>query len=313
MTERVLLIDTDSTIPNLALMKLSTYWKAQSAEVGFGVENPTRIYDSIVFTRDAHLADGLRFYYPHAEIDLGGTGYDLHKTLPPEVEDCNPDYSLYPEMDYSLGFSSRGCIRNCSFCFVPRKEGKFRRYKHPREWYNPAFRKIVFLDNNILADRDWFFEVTDWVQEKKLRVEFNQGLDIRLMTPEIAQRITELHPIRDFNFAYDNKCYRSAVKRGIELLTEAGFNMRSKSHVYVYCHGDDMYEDAVERCKELKSWNATPFVMVDPQGDLSLRVKRLRRWGTRSWYTWSCDPEDFWYMNGCNRGDEDRAKAQNRN
>lgn len=43
MTERVLLFDVDSTIPNLALMKLSTYWKNLGAEVGFNIADPTKV------------------------------------------------------------------------------------------------------------------------------------------------------------------------------------------------------------------------------------------------------------------------------
>ena len=84
-----------------------------------------------------------------------------------------PDYTLYPEFDYSIGFSSRGCIRTtttCPWCIVPIKEGRFRRVAHPSEWYNPAYSKIVLLDNNILADKAWFLQITDWCAEKNLNV-----------------------------------------------------------------------------------------------------------------------------------------------
>lgn len=118
-------------------------------------------------------------------IDVGGTGIDVHKNLPGEVDLLMPDYSIYPDMDYDLGFTSRGCNRNCPFCFVPRKEGKFRIHQHPREFHDPTHRKVKLLDNNILFDKSWFFEVTDWIMENKLAVEFNQGLDIRLMDKEI--------------------------------------------------------------------------------------------------------------------------------
>lgn len=98
---KVLLIDTDSTIPNLALMKLSAWHKAQGDQVSFSESEPDRIYGSIIFKKNKHLLSGIKAFYPDAEIILGGSGYDLKATLPAEVEAMCPDYSLYPDMDYS--------------------------------------------------------------------------------------------------------------------------------------------------------------------------------------------------------------------
>ena len=77
MPERVLLIDVDSTIPNLALMRLSTYWKQKGAEVGFNIPDPTKVYASCIFKWNAHKTDGLGVFYPDAEINIGGSGIDL--------------------------------------------------------------------------------------------------------------------------------------------------------------------------------------------------------------------------------------------
>ena len=171
---KVLLIDIDSKIPNLALMKISAYYKSRGDNVGFtNTDNPDMIYASVIFRKNKHKVDGIPFMYPGAKIEIGGPGYDLKKTLPDEIEFGKPDYSLYPECDYSIGFSSRGCIRNtktCPFCIVPIKEGAFRRNQHPEEWYNSNFDKIIFLDNNILADPEWFFEITGLCIEKNLKV-----------------------------------------------------------------------------------------------------------------------------------------------
>ena len=144
--KRILLIDVDSTIPNLALMKISTWHKAKGDSIvlthGANVDltdPPDKIYGSIIYKKNKHALDDLISRYPDI-IDIGGSGYDLHKTLSDEIENMAPDYSLYPEFDYSIGFSSRGCIRStktCPFCVVPIKEGRFRRTQHPSEWYNP--------------------------------------------------------------------------------------------------------------------------------------------------------------------------------
>jgi hypothetical protein len=107
--------------------------------------------------------------YPDIPIDIGGSGYDLHKTLPDEIENLKPDYTLYPESDYSIGFSSRVCFRKCHFCIVHEKEGQFRRVQHPQQWHNPEYNKIVFLDNNILTDKKWFMKVTNWCLEAVLK------------------------------------------------------------------------------------------------------------------------------------------------
>ena len=101
---RILLIDIDSKIPNLALMKLSAYHRTCNDDVGFDITDPDKVYASVIFRKNKHLVDGLKFYYPNADIIIGGSGYDISVSLPDEIELMKPDYSLYPECDYSIGF-----------------------------------------------------------------------------------------------------------------------------------------------------------------------------------------------------------------
>jgi len=229
--KRILLIDVDSKIPNFALMKISTYHKSlggnvlltHGSQVKF-TDIPDRIYASIIYKKNKHALDYILTQYPDLNIDIGGSGYDLTKELPDHIENMAPDYSLYPENDSSLGFSSRGCFRKCPFCIVHEKEGNFRRVQHPEEWYNPKFRKITFLDNNILADKEWFMQITDWCIARGLKVWFTQGLDIRLVDSEIAKRLFEIRNHHHMiTFAWDNLADESTIREKIELLKQAGF------------------------------------------------------------------------------------------
>jgi len=103
----VLLVDVDSKISNLALMKISAYHKLLGDTVGFGIENPDKVYISCIFKKNAGQAKGIARYYPDAEIDIGGSGVDLKKQLPNEIEMIKPDYDLYPST-YSQDYTTRG-------------------------------------------------------------------------------------------------------------------------------------------------------------------------------------------------------------
>lgn len=295
----ILLIDSDSKIPNLALMKVSSYYKSGGGHnVGFNVTDPDKVYCSIIFTKNRHKADGLRLFYPQAEIDIGGSGYDLNKSLPPEIDRCSPDYSIYPDNDRYIGFTTRGCIRNCPFCIVRRKEGYFYRlYDSPAEALdhiqgNGHYNKIELMDNNILADKEWFMALTEEIIKRNLEVDFNQGLDCRLLDRDIAKRLSELKPIGTWKFAFDNTNYESDVIRAIDLLNEARIHVRARVNFYVYCDGDHSYDDVVYRMRVLKEHGATPYIMVNPESKMTPRLRHLKKW-SRPWIFWSIDIDEY--------------------
>ena len=129
----ILLLDVDSRLPNLALMKLSRYFKEQGRRVVLArrqafVAGVEAVYASAVFSRPStqNLVDKLRKHYGDSLI-VGGSGVDVRMRLPKEVEQMPADYSLYPELgDRAIGFITRGCPFHCPFCIVPLKEGKNR-------------------------------------------------------------------------------------------------------------------------------------------------------------------------------------------
>jgi hypothetical protein len=180
---------------------------------------------------------------------------------------------------------------------VPKKEGHFRRVAHPQEWYNPAFKRIIFHDNNILADKEWFMEVTEWCMERKLEMWFNQGLDIRLVDIDIAK---QLHKTRNFHhmipFSFDDLKYEGAVRKGIELLKEAGFikNMlRAKVQFYVYVDSDDDYDNGVYRCRELKKLGCNSYLMFNVDNEQTQRITNLKRWSKGKCAYWKFDVADY--------------------
>ena len=123
---RVGLIDVDghNGFPNLALMRVSAWHKAQGDSVVWwnGFEHYDRVYMSKVFT----FSNDIDSVIDADEIIQGGTGYKDYGSLPPELEAMQPDYSIYPHFKQAIGFLTRGCIRNCPWCIVPRKEGHIR-------------------------------------------------------------------------------------------------------------------------------------------------------------------------------------------
>lgn len=296
-----LLVDIDAAVrtsdkrqyPNLALMHISAWKKAQGYEVGWHIQDPAEVWASVVFDWNKHLADGLKWYYPKAKIDVGGGGADLYKNLPPEVDLLKPDYTIYPYCDYDLGFTSRGCIRRCPFCVVPKKEGTFRRHQHPREFHQEGHKKAVLMDNNILADRAWFFEVTDYYISRGMKVDFNQGLDMRLIDEEIAQRIAELPLFRPARFAFDNIAYEPQFMRAAKLLQDAGLDMRHKAEIYVYLDSADEIPSALYRARRIKEAKAgVPYIMVNRHAERTQEITDLCRW-CRPQIFFTCDFDDY--------------------
>jgi hypothetical protein len=311
----ILLRDLNGKIPNVALMKLSTYYKQLGDTVGFETPNPDRIYISCIFK---NLTD-IRYFrdkYPSAEIIIGGSGYDLTKCLSNEIEYLKPDYSIYDwkvcnrcgnllrkcectnpitgKMSYSMGFTTRGCNRSCYFCIVPSKEGSHKIWQHPREFHNPEFSKMMILDNNWFEDENWFFETSKWIAENNIFLR-EGGMDIRLLTLKIAERLKQIRWWKPLKFAFDNDRDEPAVLDGIRILNDAKISTRNNVFFYVYVNDDTdkSFESALHRCKVLKENRAGAFVMFNVDNKLSERIVHLRRWANKKQLYWKIDFENY--------------------
>jgi len=255
MRKKILLIDTDSKIPNLALMKLSAYHRHKGDNVSldwyFGKYDV--VYASCVFKENKNLLREL----PFTNVIKGGSGTeDWSVTLPDHVEHIMPDYDLYCS-NYSMGFTTRGCFRKCPFCIVPEKEGKLRSWSDIYEWWDRRHKEIVLLDNNILGLQKHFFKICEQILKENLIVDFNQGLDIRLMDNRTAKVLKSLRH-KEYKFAFDSMKNEEVVRTGIKILKKYEIN---RSTFYVLVGFDTNMKQDLYRLNTLKKLGQNAYVM----------------------------------------------------
>jgi hypothetical protein len=172
----------------------------------------------------------------------------------------------------------------------------FKKVNHPETWYNPYYKKIVFLDNNILTNRKYFMKITDWCIEKGLSVWFTQGLDIRRVNKAVARRLLELKHFRMIAFAWDNLADEAIIIEKIELLKQAGFTknqLRAYVSFYVYVDSDKDYDSGVYRCRELKKLGCSTYLMYNVENKQTQRIIDLKRWTKAKAVFWGIDIADY--------------------
>jgi hypothetical protein len=279
---RVKLVQLDGTLMNLALAKLGTYHRQRGDQVARRMADPDLVYYSAIFT---WTADQFRGQTPlEAKAVFGGYPFnDDH--LPPEAEFCKPAYDLWG-VDYSLGYTSRGCIRRCAFCIVPKKEGRIRDYQFVGDFHDAAHTKIILLDNNFFASPQWRRNL-EYINNNGLRVCFNQGLDLRLITPEIAGLLadtrSEDHAFkrRRYYFAWDFMKNEKPIRAGLQALLDAG--VKGETIVtYVLTMFDTTCAQDLYRCETLwEKYGVHPFVMKYDRRKDNPFENHLARWANR--------------------------------
>ena len=234
----ILLVDVDSRFPNLALMKLAAYYRQQG--------HPVRLVKSEAYLPGAEAVfAGSVFNYPFSKRrvqkmqayygDLfcgGGSGIDIKKRLPRKIEDTEPDYSIYPELKgRAIGFLTRGCPFQCPFCLVPLKEGKPRQVSDIDSLTGPKRKKLVLLDDNILAHPN-SYELLQAMASKKLQVNFNQTLDLNLADKHSAQLIKK---INCSNFGFTRTVYHFSLNDNRNLP-----ELRKKYNLFNFAASDNV-------------------------------------------------------------------------
>lgn len=302
---RIGLIDCDSTkFPNLALMKLSAYHKAQGDSVEWYLPFSDR-YDKVYISRVFSTTPDYDLVVNADEVVRGGTGYEIQLVdgrevyrkgddLPYEVEHIYPDYSLYGITDTAYGFLSRGCPRGCEFCIVGGKEGRRSVKVADLTEFWRGQKNIVLCDPNILACKEWR-DLLGQCAENKANIDFNQGLDIRLMTKDKAEAINACK-VKEIHFAWDRYQDKDVILRNLALYAEYG-KFKPHSHnaiVYTIVNFDTTFEQDLERIYTLRELGYWAYVMVYDKAHCDTKYKRLQRWCNNRFIFAKCDKfEDY--------------------
>lgn len=292
------LIDVDGrNFPNLALMKLSAWHKSHGDRVCW--YDPFSHFDLVYKSKVFGFTQDFNECIQADEVISGGTGYAVRggseyypskdKPLPDEVEHIMPNYSIYNITDTAYGFLTRGCPRHCPFCIVGDKEGTRAVKVADLSEFWSGQRNIVLNDPNILACKD-SDELLGQLARSSAWVDFNQGLDARLMTEAKAEALGEIK-VKEIHFAWDDYKQGDAVLRGLEIYKK---HAKRKPHwhnsiVYTLVNFDTTLEQDLERIYTLRSHGFWAYVMVYNKPKSAPIYRKLQRWVNNRFIFAKCD------------------------
>ena len=285
------LIDVDGhNFPNLALMRISAYHKRKGDEVEWWWTDFVHydiVYMSKVFS-DAYSPD-----VPEPlnadKVIKSGTGYAISLVggkevydkskdpdLPPEIERMFPDYSIYPQYNFAVAMTSRGCPRGCSFCHVAAKEGKCAvKVANVSDFWSGQ-NLIKVLDPNITAlppkDKCNLFQ--QYI-DTKAQIDFTQGLDIRLISDSDIEMLNRMK-LKNVHFAWDNPKDDLAPK--FKMWSEKFRRNSNIGMVYCLTNFNSTMEENLYRIYTLRDLGYDPYVMVYDKPHAPKEINALQRW-----------------------------------
>lgn len=276
------LMDSGTRHPNLALMKISGFYKSLNHEVKLIYRSYDEIkeYDRVFISKVFKFTKIPNWVIKVKNVHIGGTGFfeDGGDSLPDEIEHHMPDYDLYSiyiqemvaagkkreyyedYLEYSIGFLTRGCFRKCSFC-VNKKYDHVFRHSPVEEFLDNTRPKIYLWDDNFLAYSKWE-ECLDSLERTGKPFQFRQGIDLRLMDERKAYRFNNTKWCGDFIFAFDYLKDKKEICEKIQLWKKYT-NKHPK--LYVLCgylsQDEKDIEDVFERIRILMLYGCIPYIM----------------------------------------------------
>ena len=248
--------------PNLALAKIARYWRNRGWQISWA--SPMEHYDIVYMSKVFNFSPDDTYIYDADKIIKGGTGYDPLSQLPDEIDRLQPDYSIYPNIpkDTAYGFLTRGCPNKCRWCVVPKKEGAIRPYMDVDEIAIEGRRKLVLMDNNILAAGDYCIQQLQKIIERGYRVDFNQALDARLVTDEIAQLLAKVKWLDNnrIRFGCDTHGQIAECERAMNMINRYGFT----GQYFLYTMLTSDFRECYERITYW--WHRTQETRASHQG-----------------------------------------------